>query len=501
VNSSPSKRSFDPLSFVVVVAAALIYSLHGFQESFDREAAIFAYGGQQILNGVPPYASVFNVIGPLGHILAAPGVMIARWFGFDEILGMRLVFLALASLTVGVVYLLVRSLFGSRPVAMAAAAGFLTFESFLHYATAGPREKTAMVLFVTLALLGAVQRRWVLAGAAGSLAVLAWQPAFVIAVALVLAALALSRRRWHALRNLMVGASIPLIAITTYFAAEGAFAVFVDGFGGVGLRALTLALPRFPDRLAFIAELAVKHGLLSTLVFTSGLLGMIATMVWRISGSRGVRHLRDDPFLVAVIGFPLGVAWTLYNFQGAPDLLLLLPFSAIGVGTFCYLATRRLDTRKRWMVGATVTIVAVAVTAFTAIDTREERLLEQRRSVDRMLAQLPPNGDVLSIGAPQVMVLSGEVNPNPYLSPFLAPTAHLIANWPGGMSGFVDHLAADPPAAIAFRGTPRFDDPDGLNAELSRWISENYVGRGRAPGWQWLVRRDLASEIEAVDAG
>ena len=89
---------------------------------------------------MPPFASIFNVIGPLGHILAAAGVVLARVAGFDELLGMRLVYWFLASLTVGFVYLLGRTLFGSRPAALASAAAFLSFELFAHFAVAGPRE-------------------------------------------------------------------------------------------------------------------------------------------------------------------------------------------------------------------------------------------------------------------------------------------------------------------------------------------------------------------------
>ena len=93
------------------------------------------------------------------------------------------------------------------------------------------------------------------------------------------------------------------------------------------------------------------------------------------------------------------------------------------------------------------------------------------------------------------MVLSGLTNANPYLTPFQAPMHHLQANWPGGMSGFVEELEANPPEIIAFRGTRRFTDPTAVTAEWSDWIDDNYLERGKAPGWIWLVHRSVAERI------
>ena len=77
--SSPVvRRQLDPSVLLIMVAAAAVYSLHGFQEALETETSIFAYGGQQVLEGTPPYVSVFNVIGPMGHLLAAFGVLVAR---------------------------------------------------------------------------------------------------------------------------------------------------------------------------------------------------------------------------------------------------------------------------------------------------------------------------------------------------------------------------------------------------------------------------------------
>ena len=208
--SSPVvRRQLDPSVLLIMVAAAAVYSLHGFQEALETETSIFAYGGQQVLEGTPPYVSVFNVIGPMGHLLAAFGALVARGLGLEDLLGMRLLFLVFAVLAVGCLYLLARTLFSSRLVALAATASFVTFASFLHYAVAGPREKTVMVLFVVVALLCAVRRRWIVSGVAASLATLTWQPAIAIGLAVVITALITIGGGWRAAWKVVLGALIP----------------------------------------------------------------------------------------------------------------------------------------------------------------------------------------------------------------------------------------------------------------------------------------------------
>ena len=133
-----------------------------------------------------------------------------------------------------------------------------------------------------------------------------------------------------------------------------------------------------------------------------------------------------------------------------------------------------------WLAGA-MSIVAVAIAGITALDTREAALVEQTSSVDRMLAQLPPGSDMISLGAPQPMVLSGQTNPDPYLTRFPAVMLQLERRWPGGLAGFVDHLAADPPEIIAFRWTP-LDESGGPYEKLTRWIAANYTARGSRTG-------------------
>ena len=83
---------------------------------------------------------------------------------------------------------LARDAFGSRAAGLLAPAVFLTFERFIELASSGPREKTAMVVFLLAALILTGRRRWAAAGVFTALATLTWQPALFVAVAAVVVA-------------------------------------------------------------------------------------------------------------------------------------------------------------------------------------------------------------------------------------------------------------------------------------------------------------------------
>ena len=353
-----------------------------------------------------------------------------------------------------------------------------------------PHEKTAVVLFVAIALLGAVRHRWAVAGAAAALATLTWQPAFVIAVSVSVVALMTPSARWRNLPRVLIGALVPVAAISLYYLANGSLRLLGEGLLGISLRSATTAFPRFPDRFITIANVVAQQELFSILVFSLGLLGMLGIAVWRLVPFERTKHssrFDRDSLLVVVVAFILSVAWTIYDFQGVGDLFLLFPFSAVGAGALFHALTWDRPGRLRW--------IAIS----TALNTRQGLLVEQQRSVDEMLDRLPAGGSMISIGAPQAMVLSGSTNPNPYLGPFPATTLHLVATWPGGMRGFLREMNAAPPEIIAFRQPSSFTDPANEGARLQNWIDANYVEVGQAPGWRWLVHHDRTEIIDQVD--
>ena len=124
-------RRVDPFGPLLAVAALVVFLVQGFDSVLTRDLALYSYGAQQTVEGVPPYVSVLNRAGPLAHLVPAVGVGAARIVGMDDILGMRLLMLLISVACVWVLYLLVRDLFHSRLAGVASATALLTFAGFV----------------------------------------------------------------------------------------------------------------------------------------------------------------------------------------------------------------------------------------------------------------------------------------------------------------------------------------------------------------------------------
>lgn len=166
----------------------VVYLTQNLGGGLSRDGAIYLYSGQQLLEGVPPYVSIFDHKGPLTPLISAFGVLISGALGASQIFTVRVLFLIFGSLAIVTVYALSRSLLGSVRSAVFSTLTFIGFFSFARYAVAEPEAKTPMLLFQSLALLFTVQKRWFLAGLCGSLTALVWQPMAVFVVVTVILA-------------------------------------------------------------------------------------------------------------------------------------------------------------------------------------------------------------------------------------------------------------------------------------------------------------------------
>ncbi len=178
-HAGPTGRP-DPLVLAVGLIALTVYSLHGVRGNLTRDVGLYAYAGQQVADGIPPYLGVLNRAGPLAHAIPGLGAVLARLVGVDDLLGMRVLFLMIAVLCVCGVYLLARDVLHSRVSGLVAASMFLCLPGFIQHASYGPRDKTAMVLFLVLALWAMARRRWFTAGVLLGLAALVLQIALFV---------------------------------------------------------------------------------------------------------------------------------------------------------------------------------------------------------------------------------------------------------------------------------------------------------------------------------
>ena len=160
--------------------------------------------------------------------------------GVDDLIGMRVLFLLIAVLCVCSVYLLARDVLHSRVSGVVAASMFLCLPGFIHHASYGPRDKTAMLLFLVLALWAMSGRRWFTAGVLLGLAALVLQIALFVGGPALAVAVLLGPGTWRgrlsSLARVAVGALLILAVAAAYFVAVGAFDEFVQAYALINAR-------------------------------------------------------------------------------------------------------------------------------------------------------------------------------------------------------------------------------------------------------------------------
>jgi hypothetical protein len=489
LNGARRRLAIDPWVVICCVAALAVYLLHGLHGTLLRDNALYSYAGQQVAEGVPPYVGVFNRAGPLAHLIPGMGVLTARALAVDDLLGIRILFMLLAVASIGVTYLLGRELFQSRLAGLASAAALLSFEHYIHEASTGPREKTAMVLFLVVALLAMTRQSWLLTGIFLSLATLTWQPVFLPAICGVLAAVLVGVDRGVRIRVLglvAVGGLIPAGIAVGAFLVVSELERFLDGF------LLVNASDTTPSH--FLKNPAGKwrtmlegYGISFWVLFG----GLIAHIVATVQTVRRLRCNRDA-VAAALVGTGVlsfvGIAWTMWDFDGPPDLFVLLPGGALGVGALIASLMNRGQVRTGIILASGFMVAAIAFALVYAIGERSDGLARQRAEVFAILEALHVDeAAILSVEAPQPLVLSGQRNASDFQMFGPGLVNYVDDVWPGGIEGYGRWIAEQGPMVIAVgrRSIPKWLVPT---------LEADYRSVGHAPGWTWFVTTDLGSD-------
>jgi hypothetical protein len=471
---------FDPLVLLTCLVAAAVYVAHGFEGVLSRDLGVYAYAGQQVADGLPPYVGILNRAGPLAHLVPGIGVAASRAVGVDDLTGVRVFFLLLSVAAVGLAYVLARDLFRSRLAGLACAAALLSFEGFLRYATYGPREKTTMVLLLLCALLALAHRRWATTGCFVALATLTWQPVFFAAAAgAVSAALLLPTGRARALLRIAVGGAVPTVLTVGAFAAIGELRTFLDDFLLINAQ-YTRQASLLDHRGKTWDILREAYGW-SLWVFAAGCVVLLALTVLALTRRPSARDERDPAVVGAGVALAVGLLWSLYAFNSWPDAFLLLPLAALGVGGAAAWLRTRTTTRVAAAVVATWVAAAAAASSAYAIGTSDDTLDQQRHDVAFVMGLLPDDATMLSVDAPQALVLAGQRNPSRFQVFSGGLTDYLDHTWPGGRQGYGRWVAGQAPTVIAVGGT-------GSPGWLDPLLAESYQRVGRSPGWTWYLR-------------
>jgi hypothetical protein len=474
----------------LALLALVVFLLHGFGGALSRDLALYAYAGQQAADGVAPYVAVLNRAGPLAHLVPAVGVLAARAVGADELTGMRVLFMVLSIACVWVLYLLGRDVYRSRLAGATSAVALLAFEGFVLYATGGPREKTTMVLLVTLALLATARSRWATAGAMTALATLTWQPALFLGAAAALGGtLAIDRSRWFRdLVRFALGGIAVSVGCIVVFWVWGALDELYEGFVGIN--------SSYTDQPGIIESLRVDPTIITEgfgwttwlVVVGLGLLALVS-LLWLVPAVR--RRDLAEPSLMAVAAGGVGsVLWSLRAFNGWGDLMVFLPVAALGFGGLVAL-TRRvlLPRRPRLADGLVLALIAggISVSVVMSLTTRVDTLDQQRADVEAVFALVPDDATVVSIGAPQPLVLTGRTDPFRHQMFLTGLTEYVDDTWPGGIEGFADDVEAAQPTFITM------DHPTWYSF-MDDEIAQHYTLIGTSDQFSWYVRNDVGAE-------
>jgi MFS family permease len=493
-------RRLDPLGPLLAILAGALATLRGFDGELSRDLGLYMYAGQRVADGVPPYVGVMNRSGPLAHLAPGLGAWLGDRVGVDDLLAVRVLMLVVSMLVVWLTYLLCRDVFGSRAVGAAAALFLGTVPAFVLYAVGGPRDKTTMMLFLTATLLAVVHRRWAAAGTYLALATLTWQPVFFPGVATVaVAALMTTGRRGRAVVAVGAAGALTSLVFVVGFALAGALPEALDGFVRIHLRyTYQPGLSDDPENTWKAFEEAYGF---ATYLLLAGLAALILValpgllrLVRRRTTPEG--RARDVGLVALAAGEAVGLAWSWRTFNGFADALVLVPYAVVGFGGVLALGVGRLPRRAGLAVAVGVCLLLLTAGANSAVTERDRVLVGQRAEVDAVLDVLP-DASMLSIEAPQPLVLAHRVNPSEHQMFRLGLETYVDRTWPGGLEGYAAWIAKTRPTIVVVGRGARYD-------WLMPTLDADYVEFGTSTGWYWYVDRDtdprtLARLEEAVD--
>ncbi len=483
---------------LVAVITAIIYGQYGSDGSLLRDDSLYLYSAQQLLDGTPPYVSIFDHKGPMGVFFDAAGLALGRALGIDEIEAVRRLAWLFCSAGTGLLFLLARRLLGSTGAALFAAAAFASFWGFGVTAISGPRPKTWSTILQIAAIYFTVEKRWFSAGLVGSLACLTWQPLAILPAASTLLAILhpgpVTRR--SAILRLFAGGAIPLLATTLFFASHRAIGPWIEGMVVFNLEHLGRAERSIAAHFARIMRTMHEGFLWATYPILIGLAAAVAESARAVlTAGRGWDRL-DSPWTPILLTVLPPIAWTMRDYQYFPDIFVFLPFVALGLGKLCLLAWQGAGERvpgARWaamllLVGVwTVSALAYRSEDVATFNRRHGELPKQRELARQIKERAEGHGSIVVVGAPEFNVLSKTHNPNRYGFMRRDIARYIDLHEPGGHAGWVAAIEEENPAVIVRENLTMVL----FGGHLRELLQKKYGRPEKIATWRVYYRRDV----------
>lgn len=520
-------RHVDVVWIVALALVAAAYSLQYdiLRQPLPHDTTFHIYAAQQILDGHAIYRDVAIIKAPLADFASAFAILIARAVHISDIMGTRLMSLAVVMATTGATYLAGRVLFGSRTVGVFAGLIMAGWNFYGLRAVTGPEPKAFLILFSLLALVCIAQKRWGWAGACAALSTLAWQPALMVAaIGMAAAALAPWLEPKHqekpdgsrnasstgiggletrqvflaaALRNnarFLLGFAAPFAIVIFYLVVNQALAAAFNATIGANVTHFNnnqARVPLFQTVDENLAEIISEGALYCFSPTEYWLVGLGAIGFAGIAVTEGIYALRQKraplslartPLLLYGLGF---AAFALIDFDFCPDLFPLLPVLALATGWLAWTLTRhftRLVARFSTPVqgerahAATLTFIAILIVALFLLDAWGYRIpgstfLDQLAVAQRAKTYLQPGDRVLAFGNTIVPIELHMQNASKILHLGSKSGLGVLVSEPGGLQGMIDALDRDPPRLISLA---RENRPDWTKP-FYEWLERRYT--------------------------
>jgi hypothetical protein len=427
----------------ITIAMAVGYGIAGRPVLADNQ--LYFFQTERCASGVPPHVSHMEVKTQLPSLLGGAAIAAGRILGVDDVHAGRVATLVAAALATFFGWLLVlelaigalaasrasnatfvgeialppvRSLGGLPLPAVAASlvgiAAIFSIYGLFAEAASGFQPKVYMVAFLVAAHLACAQRRYLLTGIAGMGAFLCWQPGGLVLASCGLALLLDRRTSWRSLFVTVAGALLALAAYEAYFALSGGLAAQLHQEWRLAFGAPHKDKGAAESVWFFMTEAQAfrdrPNGLPSAYVVVLALMWLGALARPR----RAFEAIRERPGLVAFwVAAHIASAFTLYDHQAHPDMLLVQPYFAISCGigaSWVFLFLGRVRG------GAVLTgLLAAAFVALGLSDAWRDVArssggrtgLEQQRAMARIVSMYQDHrGSVWTLGSVHLLALN-----------------------------------------------------------------------------------------------
>jgi hypothetical protein len=494
------------LFFATLALASLIYfQFDIWKQPILGDRANWEYFAQVIARGGTPYRDVANIKTPLSAYIGAAAIVITHPFGVRDHYAVRAVFLLMAVLTAGFVFLTGLEYFENRATAILAALLFISFDIFPISSSAGIQPKVPMMLFGIIALWTVKKDRPYAAGVFSMLSALSWQPGLLFFGA---AGLAFSRyfTNWRDKKvlKLIIGAAIPLALLLAHLWALGGLRDFylwtIDY--NINVYAPTEMKPvgTFFEYLHKMAHFYYSNETAYFYLAILGLLMAIGSEIWGGIKS-GIRHLLERAPYHAVIIAPLVyLAFCSVNVQAGGDTVPFLPyvslFAALAIvvlldAVLNYVSRGRFAQYRQSIALAGMLLVSTTMFAKDAAGAYYYRchsptLQDQESDINDIVSLLGPDDRVFTQGLSEILVLSHLPNFGRHIFLDRGKDDYMIHVEEGGFEGWFARLKAARPKVVGLDRIRKVVHRE----DFTQWVKEEYEKRdGRA--FNYYVRKDI----------